>query len=348
MKYFISIQHSLDGYRQKIERSLVDRMKALTYLGIREQKILEIEMPKGNFIVQILGCGVCGTDLKAYTKGHHMFIPPTILGHEFIGQVVKAEGNFFYHAGDFVVVAPYYECGECELCRRGLGQICQQKKTLPTGAFCEYIAIPDDYVKKGVFPIPDDDLVYTLTEPLACVLNGSEHLSIKENSRVLIVGSGPMGALFALLYQDLDVSVAIVEPNKTRRELAGNWGVQTFDVGEADLSAYDNIVIAVNQAGIVEECISKVADGGTVLLFSGLKKEELIKSESFSIHYREVKLTGSFGYSLSNFKQSMNVLENNKDHYRKVITGVYPLTEADDVFENLLNAIGMKAVLKPF
>lgn len=322
-------------------------MKALTYLGIEKQKILKVDMPKGNFIVKVLGCGICGTDIKAYKKGHHMFVPPIILGHEFIGQVVKAEGNFKFSTGDFVAVAPYFECRECDLCQRGLGQICKHKKVIPTGAFCEYVAIPDDYVETGVFLLPNEDLVYTLIEPLACVLNGSLHLTIEKNNRILIVGSGPMGALFTLLFQDLGISVEVVEPNKARRELINSWGVQTYNAGEADLSTYQNIVITVNHAGIVEDCIRNIADGGTVLLFSGLKKGEQIMVDSFAVHYREVKLTGSFGYSISHFKQSLKMLENNADHYRKVISGVCPLTEADTVFKNLLNGVGMKTVVKP-
>ena len=61
-------------------------MKALMYTGIGQLEMQEIETPQDAYLVRVLGSGICGTDLKTFSVGHHFFKPPTILGHEFIGE----------------------------------------------------------------------------------------------------------------------------------------------------------------------------------------------------------------------------------------------------------------------
>ncbi len=333
-------------------------MKALVYTGIGQLEMQEVAQPEGDFLIKVAACGVCGTDLKTYLKGHHFFKPPTILGHEFYGHVAKVPKDSRYHVGDAVVVAPYYECGECSHCARDLGQLCPSKKYVPSGSFCEYISLPKGYEEKGVFAIPTkasknnsenlaDEIVFTLVEPLACVLNGNEHLSLRKQSRVLVVGSGPMGTLFALYYQQKGIPVAMVEPNSERREAVIRWGIEAYGPGEADISAFDNIVIAVNKAELVAEYITKAADGATVLVFGGLKKEESLIVDSYAVHYREVTVTGSFGYSLRQFKAAFSLICENPTHYQRLITHRFPLELGRNAFELLKLGKAFKVALIP-
>ncbi|HOW12658.1 MAG TPA: alcohol dehydrogenase catalytic domain-containing protein, partial [Rectinema sp.] len=208
-------------------------MKALVYTGIKQLELKDVPEPSSDFIVKVLGCGICGTDLKTYQKGHHLFSPPAILGHEFYGLVEKAPIGCGYLAGDKVVVAPYAECGFCDVCMRGAGSLCANKHYVEGGAFCEKVGIASDYIEQGVFHIKELDDVYTLVEPLACVLNGFEQLDLKPTSRALVVGAGPMGALFALLFRAKGIPVAVVEPSAQRRERIASWGIEAFEPGGA-------------------------------------------------------------------------------------------------------------------
>ena len=100
-------------------------MKALIYQGERKLAVQSVPEPQGAFIVRVSGCDICGTDLKTYLHGHPNFTPPCILGHEFVGVVERAPAETGFVPGDPVVVAPYGECGECELCLRGAGELCR-------------------------------------------------------------------------------------------------------------------------------------------------------------------------------------------------------------------------------
>jgi L-iditol 2-dehydrogenase len=329
-------------------------MKALMYLGTEQLEMQEVGDPQGDFVVKVAACGICGTDLKTYLKGHHFFKPPTILGHEFTGYVVRSPKGSAFQVGDPVVVAPYVECGTCEACQRKLGTLCRSKSFVSGGAFCEYVALPENYGEiGGVRAVPKphggqpDMATFTLVEPLACVLNGTRHLRINPHSRVLVVGSGPMGALFALYFSQAGVPVAVVEPNENRRMTVSSWGIECHAPGDVDVSKFDNVVIAVNKAELVDQYVRAVADGGTVLLFSGLKKEEVLTVDSYSIHYREVALTGSSGYAIEDFDAAFTMIADNSAHYRPLVTHSFPIEQGKQAFELLKAGKAFKIVIIP-
>jgi len=322
-------------------------MKALMYTGIGMLEIQDVPMPTDEFIVKVSGCGVCGTDLKTYIQGHHFFKPPTILGHEFYGSVYRAPDGCGLHAGDMVVAAPYCDCGKCMLCLRSAGQLCRDKTFIPSGAFCEYVGIPLDYLSKGIFKIDKDDDVFTLVEPLACVMNGVEHLNITRYSKALIVGSGPMGALFALLFRIRGIPVAVIEPSGKRRELISSWGIECYEPGQLDISTFDNIIIAVNKAELVNEYTRKIVDGGTLLVFGGLPKDVVLGIDSYAVHYREVTVTGNSGYAIKHFKDALEMIKSHPAEFSKSITHRFPLEQGKAGFELLKKAEPLKLVLRP-
>ncbi|GAB6276371.1 MAG: zinc-dependent dehydrogenase [Rectinema sp.] len=322
-------------------------MKALMYNGIGQLALQDVPDPESDFVVKVLGCGICGTDLKTYQKGHHLFPPPAILGHEFYGLVEKAPRDCGYSVGDKVVVAPYAECGVCDVCQRDAGSLCAHKHYVEDGAFCERVGISKDYIGRGVFPLKEENDVYTLVEPLACVLNGVEQLNLKPTSRALVVGAGPMGTLFALLFSARGVPVTIVEPAAQRRERIASWGIETCEPGQVKKGFYDTVIIAVNKRELVSEYITLTADAGTVLMFSGLSKDEFVSVEAYSIHYRQVSLKGSFGYAMHHFKEALSLIDAHKETFSKIITHRYPLGRGKEAFDLLASGDALKIVLKP-
>ena len=207
-------------------------MKALVYRGIGQLELQDLPTPEAEFLVKVLGCGICGTDLKTYSKGHHMFPPPAVLGHEFYGLVERTIPGSGFSVGDPVVVAPYAECGTCALCSIGAGTLCRQKSFVEGGAFCEYLGIPASYVATGVFRIPEADDAFTLVEPLACVLNGVAHLKLRATGRVLVIGAGPMGAL-SPFFSRRGHSVTVLEPGAVRRG-GGRMGYRRARAGRCE------------------------------------------------------------------------------------------------------------------
>ena len=103
----------------------------------------------GEALLRVRIAGICATDLEmvaGYKAGFS-----GVLGHEFVGEVVDANGDA--PSGDGVswigrraVGEINCGCGRCDLCRRGLAKHCQSRQTLGIvgrdGVFADYVTIP--------------------------------------------------------------------------------------------------------------------------------------------------------------------------------------------------------------
>lgn len=67
-------------------------MKAAVFHGIKDVRLGEIEIPRISpyeVLVKVKAALTCGTDRKMYLRGHPLFKPPFVFGHEFAGEIVK-------------------------------------------------------------------------------------------------------------------------------------------------------------------------------------------------------------------------------------------------------------------
>ena len=315
-------------------------MRCLMFEELGKLRATETTDPTYPVWIKVEATGICGTDLKSVYVGHKYFQPPTVLGHEFYGRICKAPEGFPLKKGTWVVAAPYYECGECPTCKAGKGDLCQNKNYVEAGSFAEYVGVPENYMD-GLFVLPEkkdtaDYDVYALTEPLAFVIKGTSRLeTIPGYSKVLIVGGGPMGALFALYYASKGNEAAIVEPNDQRAAKLRSWGINTVKQDQVKKGEYDNIVIAVNIASLVESYLPLVRQGGTLLVFSGLPKGEMLNIDAGAIHYSEVSVKGCSGFALCHFREAFETISGNEERFRQMITHRFNFEQGQEAFDML-------------
>lgn len=323
-------------------------MKALMYIGDQQMEVREIPKPDAPFLVKVLGCTVCGTDLKTWKQGHPYFKPPTILGHEFYGQVEKAPEETGYRPGDYVVVAPYGECGECEMCTSGVPELCENKDYVTTGAFCETVEVPLSFVARGVFKLDGPDCVYALTEPLACVLTAIGQLQIGPSDHVLIVGGGPMGTLAAMTLLESGVSVCVGEINPDRQAKLREWGIpcDTTNVWYAK-EKFDKIIVAVNIPSLIVEAVDRVKSGGKVHVFAGLPSDTVLPIPAKALHYRFVQIMGCSGFALPAFNRAFGMIKQNPARYLPLITHRFPLEKGQEAMEMLARGEAFKIMIEP-
>lgn len=108
-------------------------------------------------LVRVAGCGVCHTDLGFLYDGvrtrHEL---PLTLGHEISGVVERAGADAADLVGQAVVVPAVIPCGDCDVCRRGRGNICP-KQIFPGndlhGGFATHVVVP----AKGLCRVPGFD-----------------------------------------------------------------------------------------------------------------------------------------------------------------------------------------------
>jgi L-iditol 2-dehydrogenase len=335
------------------------RIAELVELGRVALRVAPVPLPGPDEArLRVRAVGLCGTDIKAFRRGHPYFPPPCILGHEVVG-VVDAVGDDVRGlvVGERVVCAPYVECGACSICLRGVGELCLHKAFV-AGALQEYLILSSDIIARGTFTIPDgmSDDVATLAEPLACAMNGIERACVRSGDRVLVVGGGPMGALLALVARTLTSRVLIAEVSSARIEHLLRLGLSPVNpvempLGEALTSAFgapeaDRVLIAVGDRAVAEEAIGWTASGGTALLFGGLPKGERLASDAFAIHYREVTIAGSFGFQGRHFRDAVAWMGQHPGVLDGVVTASVPFADAAGAFARAAEPDALKTVIR--
>lgn len=322
-------------------------MKSLIYLGPGKLELVEEPIPEGDIVIKVFYSGICGTDLKTYLHGHHSFKPPVILGHECIGEITKinVKGSEFQE-GELVAVAPYIECGNCDSCRRGVPALCKNKTYVKTGCFCEYFAVDLSHARKALFKISSNEPVYTLVEPLACILNGMNHLK-EMGKEYLVVGGGPMGALFTITLSSLGKRTTVIEPGVWRsKQLKKMTDITIFSDPKEVSGTYDGVILAVNIPELISEYLPLVKDGGDLLLFSGYPKDKRAQFDPYHIHYREVTVSGCTGFASQHFKEALSMIEGYKNNFNKLISHFFSLEQAEEAFTLLKSGNGMKVVIR--
>jgi threonine dehydrogenase-like Zn-dependent dehydrogenase len=91
-------------------------LKALTFQDIRDVRVLEVAEPRlvdpGDVIVRVELAAICGSDLHPF-RGHERGLDAgTVLGHEFMGEVVEVGASVMkWQRGDRVVAPFSTNCG---------------------------------------------------------------------------------------------------------------------------------------------------------------------------------------------------------------------------------------------
>ena len=100
-------------------------MKAQVLYGIGNIKLASVDVPvpkKGEALVKVNYCGICGSDIpRIYKSGAHNM--PIIPGHEFSGVVEECKDKPSL-VGKRVGVFPLIPCMECPQCKAGHYEMC--------------------------------------------------------------------------------------------------------------------------------------------------------------------------------------------------------------------------------
>lgn len=329
---------------------------------VSEKKIEIVEKPipslkEGEVLVRIKAALTCGTDLKAYLRGHPLIPMPGPFGHEFSGVIEKVGDSVNgFKPGDSVMLVHTAPCRECNYCKHSLFNLCETlTKDMMLGAFSEYIVVKERVVKTNMFHKPEeidfDEAAFL--EPLSCVVHGVKALSPLKDDRILLIGTGPIGLLFLQVLKSMEIKVAIMGRNRDKLSLAEKLGAdKIYFSSENPLDftegfGYDRVVECTGQKDIWLKSIDYVRKGGTVLLFGGLKVGTQVCYDAARIHYDEITLKGAFHYNPEDVKEAYDLIKSKKLKLKELISGEISLLDIANAFEKLSRGDGIKYLIKP-
>ena len=214
-------------------------MKALTFHGKQTIKYEtvpdpQIEHPK-DVILKVLLTAICGSDLHVYHERETGLDYGTVMGHEFVGEIVEI-GNEVksFQTGDVVYCPFTTNCGECFYCRIGLTARCTKGQLFGWvengfglhGGQAEYVRVP--LADSTLLRLPEN---VTLEEGLflgdifSTGYFCADMADIKPNGTYTIVGCGPVGLLAILGAKELGAEkIFAIDSVPERLELAERFG----------------------------------------------------------------------------------------------------------------------------
>ncbi|WP_224409697.1 zinc-dependent alcohol dehydrogenase [Oscillatoria salina] len=292
----------------------------------------------GEVLIQVKKCFFCAMHARAVLVGHAKHTPPVIFGRMFAGDVVAVgDGVTHVREGMRVTVNPEKPCGDCFYCQREEFGHCLFPTKLQSGAMAEYVYIPPTLVQ-GIFELPAS-IPYefaAFTETLACILQGMDLSHIKLADCVVIIGDGGVGLAFTQLVRLRGATKIIVagkhdESLQQATELGATRTVNISkeslqEVVRAETGEYgaDVVIEAVGSGQTYEESLTLLRSGGTAVGFGGTPPGTKFQGDPNLIHYRSLKIYGSYRYAPHHFRQALDLICTQAIDLKPIVTHEVP------------------------
>jgi L-iditol 2-dehydrogenase len=270
-------------------------MQAAVYRAIDEVRCESIPVPglqRGEVLVCIDTCGVCGTDLKKIHTNSHP--GPRVFGHEMAGTIAAlGPGVKGFAIGDRVMAFHHIPCGHCFYCRKHTFAQCETYKKVGTtagftpagGGFAEYIRVMDwivgDGVKTaGLVKLPEDIPFEqaAFIEPVNTCFKAVKLLRLEPDDTVLVIGQGSIGVILAALARRTGATVLTSDLYPERHAIAAGFGLDHPIDARADVVAAaraategrgaDVALVAVGSDALIGMAMDAIRPGGRVMLFA--------------------------------------------------------------------------------
>lgn len=313
----------------------------------------EIDNPKlnsGDILVQMHACGICGSDLEKVFGEYGQ--PSMRLGHEPAGIIIDTSSDVSeFKKGDRVFTHHHVPCYSCHLCTHGNETMCSkysETNLSPCGLSEEYVVPKWNVEHGGVLKIPDSMSFEqaAMIEPLACCLRAWTKYSYQQEDSVAIFGVGPTGMMHVMIAQLKKFSkIFCFDINDFRLEFAKKLNI-TDSINSADpdrkqkiLDYTDNqgvdvAIVATSNLKALDDAISMVRKGGTVMMFGVPSKNSKIILNMAEIYSKEITLVTSYAASDTDTKEALRLIESSQINVLQLVTHTYSIQDSQKAFDH--------------
>lgn len=339
-------------------------MRSAVFYGKHDLRIEERAIPEvgpQDVLIQVKACGVCGTDVHIYEgdKGAAEVTPPTILGHEFSGVVVKTGSEVSgFQKGDRVCIDPNCYCGACEPCRSGVAHYCAHMigyGTTVDGGFAQYCAVNC----RQVYRLGDHTTFEqgAMAEPAACCLHGIDLCGIRPGHQVVVIGGGMIGLLMLQLAKLAGAAkVALLEPVESKREVGRQLGADVCidplreDVKarlkEAGMTWIRTVIECVGRSSTIEQAIDLAGNKAVVMMFGLTKPDERISVRPFQIFQKELELKASYINPYTQ-KRALELIDSGRLDVSSMVYEICGLEQLEEVLSSPQLRANGKYIVSP-
>lgn len=329
-------------------------MRAARLLAVGEplevQDVPRPEPARGEVIVAVRACGLCGTDIHLAIEGS---IPvertPITLGHEAAGVVASlGAGVGDVKEGDRVALFPAASCGACRFCRVGRESLCDRSKVYGMardGALADFVAAPASSLIRLPEGVPFD-IGAVATDGIATPFHALRARGrLQPGETVGVFGCGGLGTHAIQLARMMGAAcIVAVDTDPRALERALRLGADlALNPEEDDVRrtikkatgvGLDLALEFVGLAQTVELAMKCLGKGGrAVVVGVGPERPQLPPLLSFV--GREQALLGSFGMDRRDIVDLFTLIAAGRLDLSASISARYPLEEANAALGHL-------------
>lgn len=307
-------------------------------------------------LIKVAAAGFCGTDIHTY-KGEHPAKYPLVPGHEFSGIVVAAGSAVTQcKPGDRVVADPNIFCESCYFCKQNKQIHCENLQVIGNtrnGAFAEFVTAPE----RCVFPAAGLDLVQAaMAEPLGCVINAHNKVTVPLGGNVLIFGAGAIGLMHLIIAKRRGAAnVVLVDLKEKQLAIARKLGADETYISNANTPAalrknfprgFEVVIDATGSPRVVETAIPLTSVAGAFLAFGACPVESSVKINPFDLYHRDWKLVGSYALEKT-LGQAISLMQSALD-LSMLIGGTISLNDMPKWFDDFMRGKTCNKIIVTF
>lgn len=328
-------------------------MKALVLEEYNKFVLKEVEKPQiqpDEVLVRIQACSICGSDVHGMDGSTGRRIPPVIMGHEAAGIIEQVGQNVEgWKEGDRVTFDSTLYCGECEFCKRGEVNLCDNRRVFGVscgeyrfnGAFAEYAAVN----QRILYKLPEEVsfLQAAMIEPLSIAVHAVRVSNIAQDQDVAVVGTGMIGLLLVQVLAAKGCRKLIaVDVDDDKLALAKRFGATHIVNSKGD--AVKEILEITQGRGLDASfeavgievtgniAIKSLRKGGTAVLVGNLSAMESLPVQA--IVTRQLSVLGSCA-SAGEYDECIQLIAEKKVDVEAFVSASAPLDEGAEWFKRL-------------
>jgi L-idonate 5-dehydrogenase len=328
-------------------------MRAIVAHAAKELRIEEWPTPEvgdTQALVRIAAGGICGSDLHYYNHGGFGVVrlrEPMVLGHEIAG-IVEAVGVKAgrLRVGDRVAVSPSLPCNACKFCLEGKQNHCLDMRFYGSamrfphvqGAFRELLVCEESQAHVVADGVSLGEAA--MAEPLAVCLHAARRAGPLLGKKVLVTGSGPIGALSVISARRAGAAeIVVTDVADGALDFAREVGADaTYNVAtqpdalarfSVDKGAFDVMFEASGAEAALRSGLEVVRPGGVIVQL-GLGDEKKLPVNA--IVAKEIELRGTFRFH-EEFGLAVTLIGKRLVDVKPLISATLPFANPTEAFE---------------
>ena len=367
------------------------RTKAVRIYGEMDLRLEEFELPAlqdDEVLVKVISDSLCMSSYKAIKQGpKHKRVPndvaenPTIIGHEFCGEVVEVgeKRKNMFSVGDKVAIQPALNDPSDLYSAPGY--------SFPyIGGDATYVIVPSRVIDFGcLLKYNGEGYFYgSLSEPVACVISGfhtnyhnipgryTHTMDIVMGGKMAILaGAGPMGlgAVDYAIHRNCHPSLLVVTDVDDARlaraasiyppEEAAKYGVELHYINTGKIddpvqalrdltggTGYDDVFVYAPVAPVVEQGSAILGHDGCMNFFAGPTNTAFCAPFNFyNVHYDNTHIAGSSGSNLDDVFEALSMMSCGQISPNSMVTHIGGLDCVAETTMNLPNIPGGKKLI---